>query len=215
MKRRNVMRKFLAILAVICCFSATTALAIPYSPTQSELLNYSLLWADNPSVVVSPGVPYDNGLGGAEFTLTLTPTTNHFGYAFFGKTYASGIDLSAYDSFSLNIKNDNENPWKFSLGIFNGINPTLTARADSGETLIAVDEAKNLKIDFSTAAVDLHNVNTIGFWVYEDVPIIGANNRRDFTPEFSVAPVPEPGTMMLLGAGFLGLAIYGKRRKNA
>lgn len=31
----------------------------------------------------------------------------------------------------------------------------------------------------------------------------------------SVAPVPEPGTMMLLGAGFLGLAVYGKRRKNA
>jgi hypothetical protein len=28
-------------------------------------------------------------------------------------------------------------------------------------------------------------------------------------------PVPEPGTIMLLGAGFLGLAVYGKRRKNA
>lgn len=33
--------------------------------------------------------------------------------------------------------------------------------------------------------------------------------------EFDPAPVPEPGTMMLLGAGFLGLAVYGKRRKNA
>jgi len=29
-----------------------------------------------------------------------------------------------------------------------------------------------------------------------------------------VAPVPEPGTMVLLGIGMLGLAIYGKRRMN-
>ncbi|WP_239031631.1 PEP-CTERM sorting domain-containing protein [Geomonas diazotrophica] len=29
-----------------------------------------------------------------------------------------------------------------------------------------------------------------------------------------VPPVPEPGTMILLGAGFLSLAIYGKRRRN-
>lgn len=30
----------------------------------------------------------------------------------------------------------------------------------------------------------------------------------------SITPVPEPGTMMLVGAGFLSLAIYGKRRRN-
>jgi hypothetical protein len=41
-------------------------------------------------------------------------------------------------------------------------------------------------------------------------PILGRTENFEIP-----APVPEPGTMMLLGAGCLGLAIYGKRRKNA
>lgn len=42
-----------------------------------------------------------------------------------------------------------------------------------------------------------------------------ANGPKTTSFDVEMTPVPEPGTMMLLGAGFLGLAIYGKRRKNA
>lgn len=35
-----------------------------------------------------------------------------------------------------------------------------------------------------------------------------------FDAGVTTAPVPEPGTMVLLGVGLLGIAIYGKRRMN-
>ncbi|HBG07230.1 MAG TPA: hypothetical protein DDY22_17165 [Geobacter sp.] len=41
-----------------------------------------------------------------------------------------------------------------------------------------------------------------------------SNVFSQFSVQEGAAPVPEPGTMMLLGAGFLGLAVLGKRRKN-
>lgn len=75
--------------------------------------------------------------------------------------------------------------------------------------------------------IDSVFVNTTWAGFYTDGGNAGVGTFRSdtgwsspyYTPaiEFNTvdsAPVPEPGTMMLLGMGMLGLAVYGKRKIN-
>jgi len=68
-----------------------------------------------------------------------------------------------------------------------------------------------------TNAATNRYVNILGLPDFDTFELVSTNYafEVDNIAVGTVAPVPEPGTMLLLGIGMFGLALYGKRRMNS
>ena len=173
----------------------------------------------------SYGTPIEDSVTGDG----LQPVNKNFGYE-----YALSVNWSnlSYDVYKLDPTdttttvwyNQNQtgtatsNPWKYASG---GTKVGTTGFGTGGGLL-----SDSVVSEYGLAGWDNDNKHyAVSFdlsSVIADADLYGKNFYTHFTMGCGndnmigegTAPVPEPGTMMLLGIGMMAMAIYGKRRMH-
>ena len=122
--------------------------------------------------------------------------------------------LLGYEGFALTFFNDNQSTWSVNLWITTGPSDTLT---ETAFTPIARGHSLTVSLNFADLGVtDLDDVTGLGFQIGGNMVMdpydgqVDPSNGDNY--HMSLAPVPEPSTVFLLGAGLLGLVAYGRRK---
>jgi PEP-CTERM motif. len=211
------MRRLVALVAgTALLFVTGSALASSITLSTAELLQAHAVQGNTDA---SYGGSFRSALRpeGVLFTQNMsrpleTDATPYYVYSYVGVDAAAigKDDLTGTDSFGLRLANTNNSPWELAIFVqADGVAYCSDYRTVPNRQFPVTFE--NFTFDLSPLGAGISDVDYLGFAVRSFLP--GDPSNPD-AYHVVAAPTPEPGTLLFLGAGFLGLAIYFKRREN-
>jgi hypothetical protein len=192
-----------AAIAAVALFvgsfpAVANAATLTFSLT--DLLGFSQLSASDPGTLT-----VNNGVVPAEGSVTISsifaPPQSGLQSVDVGLS-GLAIAFAAGDSFSLNLKNTNENPWTYQL----------VAVTDQG-TFMSVAQSLAPGGLFTSFVASLGGVagtiSSVFFNISANVPFADG----DRTAEYHISSVPLPPALLLFGGALLGFGGIARRRR--
>ncbi len=194
------MKRTIITALIACLLTAGSASATMISLDGTTLATFKQI--SNSAPGTTSLADYDTGYASFSTTWAVTPATS--GTATVGTTL-SGVTWTNGDTLSLAIRNDNENRWYFSFYVSDGTNSTTTG-------LIALVPGQAANFSLLLAGLNLTGPLDVGITVSSTNPwSLRPSGGKDRTAEYTLATVPVPPAMWLLGGGLLGF--IGIRRR--
>jgi PEP-CTERM motif len=220
-------KKLVALLAGAMMMMATSAMALPVLETGYGWVNTSF-WnftdfttANSDFEIKLENASYESDFGLYTVDSITSPTTVLNKFKIFGYNDEANKEATIKlrtVSGQLQISNADVGTWinfDKNFGFYYDVH-TGGRNDDSVDYSYYTFSALNTMAQNVQHIITAFNPNKVKAMIYLDDQLVNPDGDwNDMTIKANdIAPVPEPGTMVLLGAGLLGLAVFGKRRMN-